>query len=569
MVAADTVFVNGRVVTVDKRFSFKKAIAIKNGWIINVGENADIRPYIGPHTQVIDLQGKMILPGAHDSHCHGIVYGTNHLTCDCSYPKIKTISDLQEIFRHKAQETPPGKWLRGNGLNPENIIDCKESGRPLTRRDLDEVTPHHPVIILNWSGHSILVNSKALEVCSIDELTPDPPTGVMERDADGLLTGVCREAGAISLISKNVPLWTNEEIRSSILAFQQLLNQEGYTSYTESTLGPAGNLRDSGAGGERGIAIYKQLLDEEQLTARVSIGFYSGQDGAQSYAHLRNDLDTFRFPELKDSQTNWLNIPMIKIFADGVHIGHTAWLIDDYTDQPGFHGRSCLAGATDEEQEEELHRMILLAHERGWQVGIHTIGDRAIRSSLDGFIKAMQAMPGKNPRHYLIHPEAMITNEMARKAAEYTILMSVQPGLADYLFEPSLECIGSRGKRAFGLKELLYYGVVLAGGSDSLNGDYCNWRQAIESAVTRRSRISGKIYSPELALTVEEGIRLYTYNGAYQENFEHVRGSIEIGKVADLQVLDQDIFMVDSQDIGKIKVVMTMVGGKIVYTKGL
>ena len=565
MAHADVVFINGIVVTVDKHFSYQEAIAVKNGWIIDVGKSEEIKEHIGSETQVIDLQGKVILPAAHDAHAHGVVWGTGALfTIDCSAINVKSTADLRNKLAEKALETDSGKWIRGGGFN-QNIFEefISNNEFELSKKDLDEVTPDHPVVLIDWTGHSMVVNSKALELCGINKNTPDPEHGKIVRDENGEPLGIFSES-AMSLISRHIPLWTDEEIKTAIIGLQKQLNSNGYGSYTECSIGPAGNTRDSGASGERCIRIYKQLQDEGLLTARVSVGLYTGVSGVQSDEYMRNDLDTMQLPEITDK--NWFDIPMIKIFADGVYLDYSAWLIDDYYDRPGYHGKSCNPG-TDEEQAEELKKMILLAHQRGYQVGIHTIGDRAISVAIDGFINAMDEFPGENHRHYLIHAESLITDEMAQKCSKYGIGISVQPGLADNLYEISLERLGERGHRMFGLKSLLDADIVLAGGSDTLGGEYCNWRQALQSAVTRRSAVTGKVHAPELAISVEEGIRLFTYNGAHQENCENVRGSIEIGKVADLQVLDQDIFKADPETIGKIKVELTMVDGKIVYKR--
>jgi len=242
---------------------------------------------------------------------------------------------------------------------------------------------------------------------------------------------------------------------------------------------------------------------------------------------------------------------------------------DEYTDLPGSHGRSCLCGAeaSEEEQIKELHAMIELAHQSGYQLGVHAIGDFAVKITIDGFVNAMQKYPRENPRHYVIHADVMGDNEDLLKAAKFGIGVSAQPNLADHMYEKSITCIGKKGKRIFGLKEMLDLGVKVAGGSDTYSGEFPHWRKGVQSAVTRRSGITGKIHSPELALNVEEAVRLFTINGAYQEGKENVRGSIEVNKVADFQVLDKDIFEVDHEEIGDIQVVMTMVDGKIVYQK--
>lgn len=565
MVHADLVFINGKVVTVDKNFRYKEAIAVKDGWIIDVGKSVEIREYIGSKTEVIDLQGKTILPAAHDAHAHGVVWGTSALfTIDCSAMHVKSAEDLRNKLAEKAQKTEPGKWIRGGGFN-QNIFEeyLADNEFELTKRDIDTVTPDHPVVLIDWTGHLMLVNSKALEICNIDRNTPDSQNGKIVRDENGEPVGLFSES-AMSLISKHIPLWTDEEIKTAIIGLQKQLNSNGYGSYTECSIGPAGNTRDSGASGERCIGIYKQLQDEGLLTARVSVGLYTGVSGVQSYEYMLNDLDTMEMPEITDK--NWFNIPMIKLFTDGVHLDYSAWMLGAYYDRPDYHGASCFPGA-DEEQAEAIKRMILLAHQRGYQVGIHTIGDRAISVAVEGFIDAMNEFPRKNHRHYLIHAESLIPDDMIEKCAKYGIGISVQPGLADNLYEISLERLGAKGHRMFGLKNLLDADIVLAGGSDTLGGEYCNWRQAIQSAVTRRSAVTGQVHAPELAISVEEGIRLYTYNGAHQENCEDIKGSIEIGKVADLQVLDQDIFQVAPEDIGKIGVELTMVDGKIVYQK--
>jgi predicted amidohydrolase YtcJ len=242
-------------------------------------------------------------------------------------------------------------------------------------------------------------------------------------------------------------------------------------------------------------------------------------------------------------------------------------MLESYIDAPGNNGSSCLCGpeSSEEEQVEELHRMIELAHCRGFQVGIHAIGDKAIEASMDGFIKAEQKYPGRHLRHYIIHAESLGRPEQAVKAARYKIPYSVQPAISDNLYEVTRDLIGPRAERCFDLKTPLDEGVMLCGGSDAIAGVFPNWRMAVQSAVTRRSAISGKVYSPELRVSVEDAVRMFTIGAVYQESMEDVRGSIEIGKLADFQVLDRDIFETPHDEIGAIKVVMTIVDGKVVY----
>lgn len=564
MLIADTIIINGKVATVDRAFSFKEAIAVKNGWIIDVGTNAEIKRYKGPGTKVIDLEGKLILPAAHDAHIHAVCFVLNNLCCNCGAPAVNSLEDLKRVLSEEVKRLKPGEWIRGVNLNPHFP---ELQGRHVTRWDIDSVTGDHPAIIQDWTAHGALVNSKALEISEINRDTPDPDGGKLLRDESGEPTGYLQEAAATFLVYKYVPLWTDEEISAAIMRVQSLLNSEGYSGYTESTLGPANNLREYGAAGERSIFLYKKLADEGRLTARVSIGFYSGVDGVQSYERLKHDLDTFSFPEIRDPL--WFDLKTVKIFCDGVHLFHTGWMLDDYYDAPGNRGRSCLgdAKASDEEQAEELSKMIELAHCRGFQAGIHAIGDRAVEETIKAIIAVKEKFPQNDLRHYIIHAESLGWPHQAKRAARYKIPYSVQPAFAAHEIEPTIGCIGPRGERCFDLRTPLDEGVVLCGGSDAIAGNFPHWRLAVQSAVTRRSLLTGKVYSPELRISVAEAVRMFTINAVWQERMEDKRGSIEPGKVADFQVLDRDIFTIPAEEIGGAKVLMTMVGGKTVFEK--
>ena len=569
MISADTVFINGKVATVDKDFSFKNAIAVKDGWIIDVGGNEEIRERIGPDTEVIDLGGKVILPGAHDAHIHAISYTFNNTCCYLGQEAARTLPEITAILAQEVKKFAPGEWVQGAGFNPMFIEGRDHAAEPITCWDIDEATPDNPVAIMYDSAHELLANSMAMKLCGITKDTPDPPGGRIGRDSQGRPNGEFTEMSSIAMITGEIPQWSDDAICEAIIKVQKQLNSEGYTSYTDSTLGPGNNTRECAAAGERAIYAYKKLHDEKKLTARVSMGLYTGVAGMQSYEMLKNDLDSFAFPEL--GEPNWLELKLLKFFADGTHGAHTAWMKSDYADMPGFRGRSrlCAPEASEEEQIRELHRMIELAHMRGYQIGIHAIGDFAVKTVIDGYIDAMRKYPRENPRHNLIHADMLGDKEDFLRAAKYGIVVSSQPTFMDHLFEHSVAAVGERAERMMGLREIQEQGIVLAGGSDAIAGELAHWRKGVQFAVTRRSAITGKAYSTDLALTVEDAVRMFTINGAYQEKKEHVRGSIEVGKVADLQVLDRDIFEVDPDEIGDIRVIMTMVGGKIVYERSI
>jgi len=205
MIFADTVFINGKVATVDKNFSYKKAIAVKSGWIIDVGENAEIRAYIGNDTQVIDLGGKVILPGAHDSHIHAISFTFNNTCCYLGPEVAQTVEDIQKLLAEEVKKFAPGEWVQGSGLCPQFIEGRNNTTLPVTSSDIDEVTPDNPVAIMYKSAHGLLANSKAMEICGITADTPDPPGGHIGRDTSGQPNGVFTEMSSIAMITGGIP----------------------------------------------------------------------------------------------------------------------------------------------------------------------------------------------------------------------------------------------------------------------------------------------------------------------------------------------------------------------------
>lgn len=563
VVYADCVLINGKVATVDAHFSFKRAIAVKQGWIINVGEDQEIQQHIGPQTQVIDLGGKLILPAAHDSHIHiGWLADSWHcLNCQ----DVRSLAVLRERLRDQAARTPAGAWIRVCGLDPNAIKECAAEQRSLTRWDIDDVTADHPTLLALWDGHSCIVNSRALALSGLDASPPDPLGGHLGRTASGELDGNFIDLPALHLASGTMPRLTVAALKENLLAAQRLMNSEGYASYTEGAMGPGENTREVGAAGDRAIAAYRELQDEGKLTARVSIAFYSAERGVQSCATLKRDLDSFDFSQFTDR--DWLDCRTIKLFCDGVPTSHTAWMNQDYADRPGYRGRSVFGGpeATEEAQVEALQQMILLAHQRGFQVAVHAVGDKAVKVTINSFVQAIQRYPGESRRHYVLHG-SMGDRQDFVMAAKYGILLSEQPspGGPAYDYEQRARYCGIKGEICKGLRDIIDLGVIIAGGSDGIMA-LVNWRKMVQAAVTRKSSSSGKVIRPELAISVADGVRMYTINAAYQEGKEAVHGSIEVGKVADFQVLDRDIFAVAHEEIGASRVVMTMVGGNVVF----
>ncbi|EOH96272.1 amidohydrolase [Enterococcus pallens] len=561
MVCANLILLNGKIATVDEQFAFVEAVAVVDGWIIDVGTTKEMNKYIGPQSKVIDLNGKLMLPGVHDAHMHGVHTGLALSThfLDVSFPKVKSISDLQAVIETAVKNVPNGTWIMGMGWNEMLIKECMEEGRTPKKWDLDPVSPDHPVVINDYGAHRMVVNSKALEICGISSEIPDlkPEEGLIERIGDTKEpNGYLNEWGAQVLVWSYVPVLTEDEIESCILRMNKELNKYGITSHVD-ILGIGGNQLICGTWGEKSIAIYERLSREKKLTARVSVNLLAGLDGIQSYQTIIEGLRRTKLPKFRDR--NWVKAETVKIFGDG-----GGWLRADNKIVED-HSRSTFPGTTNEEQEAEIIKTIIEVHRQGWQLGIHAIGGRTIDTIIKGYIQALQYYPREKPRHFIIHGDDM-TLENAVDAGKFGIGMSVQSIAAHTIMDfMKMRFEQSRGEELFSWREYQEKGVNIANGSDS-NIFSLNWLQGVQFAVTRKT-INGYSYRSDLASSLEDAIRMYTLNGAKQEHLETVRGSIEIGKVADFQILDQDIFLVKPENIAEAKVLMTIVDGKIVYEK--
>lgn len=567
MTIADSIFTNGKIATLDSQNTVVEAIAVKNGFIIARGTTDEIRSLAGDTTQEIDLGGKVMLPGIHDAHVHICDYSDNMLhTCDCSRGAAANLEQLRAILKKRAEEVGPGNWVRGAGCDDEALEEIAGEGRRITRWDIDEACPDNPVVIIMWDGHTCLINSNAMKLAGITRDTPNPVGGEILRDENGEPTGLLQEATALQLAFKAMPRATVEELKENLIAGQKLMNSMGYTSYTDCTCGPANSEREVGASGELSLKAYEELLNEGKLTARVNIGFYAGDHGVQTYETCKHVLDTFDFPTYSDPR--WVTLNMFKIFSDGVHMGYSAWMKEDYADRPGCHGRSVFLGpdATDEEQEAELKKIVKLAHDRGWQVGVHAIGNKAAAAVTDAFIEAQRENPRPDPRHYLIHSDGLGDREDLKRAAENGIGCSVQTQLASYAYEVTIDRVGKeRGEMFMGQRDLMDMGLHIANGSDSIGGPFGKWTTAVQAEVDRKSMVTGEYHRQDLAISVTDALKQFTMGGAWQEHAETWRGSIEVNKVADLTVIDRDIFTIPVSEIGDIECVMTVVDGKIVY----
>lgn len=556
MVKADLVLKNGKIATVDKNFTYVEAVAVRQGRIIDRGTTAEMEAYIGPDTKVIDAGGKLVLPGANDSHMHATHtgYTLSPSFLDFSGPEYNSMDKILSKVKEACDKAQPGQWVFGCGFVDSNIKELAAEGRLMNRYDLDPVSQNVPVAMTDFSLHSMVCNSKALEVAGIDHNYPEIPAsvGFIDRDEKGEPIGRFHEWGAQNVLCEKCPILTDAELEDAIRRVQAALNAEGITSHTD-ILGMGGEHVFRGTWGTRPIEIYEKMAEKGELTARVSINLFSAIRGEESYDAIIRGTEQQRLPEFKDR--NWVKADAIKFFVD---LGGPTW------QRPGIRpeGSFVTAWGLDEETlTEEVQRTIIELHRMGWQVGIHSCGGGSMDACIEGFAKANQLYPGKDLRHFLIHVDDQ-TEETAKKMAKNGILAAIQPTAANIVFGWNTPVLTDK-EEIFNYQKYADLGEIQTGGSDSTCFSF-NWRQGMQFCLTRTTA-DGYCARPDLVMNREDAIRLYTINGAYQEHMENVRGSIEVNKVADFQILDKDVMTCPANEIGSAKVVMTICDGKVVY----
>ena len=537
--AADVILWGGNIITMDPRRPRARAVAIKDGRFLRVGGDPEIKGFAGGKTETINLKGRTIAPGFIDSHQHLSEYGTNLLQIDCSPKKCRSIAQIQQTVLKETQRQPPGEWIRGVGYDDTKMADQ----RTLDRRDLDEVAPVHPVFIQQVSGHWAVVNSKALEVGSVREDTPDPKGGAYGRDPGrGKLNGILYEQAEFAFVYEGItgqlplmPLFSLKDRKKGMRQACSRYLAAGITSVNDALVSA------------RTLSTYQEAFQSGDLKVRVYLLM-----AIEYLPHLQA-------LSLKTGFGNeWLKIGGIKILADGGIAGRTAFLNEPYV---GTNNRGILAV----ESEEALHDLIYRGHEAGFQVCVHANGDRVIEMALNGFEKALHNLPRKDHRHRLEHC-TVVNPEILRRIKRLKLLVTP---FGSYIYHHGEKMIPYYGEKRVGMmfahRSFLDYGISVSGASDSPCGPY-EPLLAIQSCVTRKSA-SGEVLGPNQRITPEEAIYLYTMASAYASFEENLKGSITPGKLADLVVLGEDPRRVDPDEIKDIPVEMTMVGGEVQYQK--
>lgn len=534
--SATLIIINARVHTMDPAKPTAEAIAVHGNRIVAVGSAAEIRKLTGPGTKVIDARGQLVLPGFNDAHVHFLSGGFQLASVDLR--DANTREEFAQRIQSFAAKLPAGRWITGGDWDHERWTEVNGKAPLPTKELIDRFTPNTPVFVSRLDGHMALANSLALKLAGITKETRDPDGGLIVRDpVSGEPTGVLKDA-AMSPVWKVIPDSTFEEKLAAARAATEHAARLGVTS-----------VQDMSAGND--VGVYQTLLDRGELKTRIyavsPLPAWERLARTGVRAHFGNDM---------------LRIGGLKGFADGSLGSTTAFFYEPYQDAPTTRG---LAGDEMFPEGAMLER-VRGADSAGLQVMIHAIGDRANDQILTLFSEVARENGARDRRFRIEHAQHLRRQDIPRFATE-RVIASMQPYHAIDDGRWAGKRIGNeRTKTTYAFRSLLDAGATLAFGTD--------WTVApldpvlsIYAAVTRRT-LDGKNpdgWVPEQKITVAEAVRAYTVGSAFAEFQEASKGSITPGKLADLVVLSQDILNIDSREIERVKVVLTILDGRIVY----
>jgi predicted amidohydrolase YtcJ len=538
----DMIFYNGRVVTMDASQPEAEAVAVQGNKIVHVGTNDEILLFKKEHTRLVNLDGKLLVPGFHDSHMHLLNYSLSLHQVDLRGVTSKDELIQKGIDSLSSREKTDGFWLQGRGWNQDLFL---EKTFP-TCHDLDKITTEYPIVFARACGHVVVVNSKALALARVTKATSQLEGGHFDLDAEGEPLGIFRE-NAIQLIFRHIPDPSLEEIKSMIIAGGCLAHKQGITSVQSDDfealpqkdftkiIKAYESLRDNGI---LPIRVYEQCLlpSIEKLQLFISSGYNTGQGD-----------DFFKLGPLK-------------LLCDGSLGARTAYLREPYADDPTTCGIPVYT-------QEDLDRLVLTAHQGGMQLAIHCIGDGIMYMVFDSIEKALNVQPKDDHRHSIIHCQ-ITDNTLLNKFAALNVIAHIQPIFIDYDLHIVEQRVGKdRAKTSYNWRTMMDLGVDVACGSDCPVEPF-DVLPGIYAAVTRKD-LQGYPHQgwlPEQRLSVSQALYGFTMGAAYASFSEDIKGSITPGKLADMVVLSQDIFALDPNAIKTTEVLMTILDGKIVYS---
>ena len=528
--SVDLLLHNGKIFTADELLSTFTAVAVRDDRIVALGWDGLLDQYRAVRT--VDLDDKLVVPGFIDTHIH--ISGDPERWVDLA--GLENMAELKARVTRKAEQLGSGEWITGYGWSEDELAERR---RPL-RWDLDDAAPVNPVVLTRAGGHSSVANSLALEAAGLTPQTETPPGAIIEVDDQGRMNGILRE-GAQGLVRRFVPDPTSAELRDSFVQNLRKLLGLGITSLIQAGVGGGGF-----ASWEEVYAEFQGELPRAAVQVRV-----------QGPAERAIETLT-RFGRKTGDGNEWLRVGPVKFFVDGGYTGAAAWTLEPYKGQPGYFGTGALIDA------DGMYRLSKAAHEMGWQMGFHTIGDAAIKMTVDAWSRVIEESPRVDHRHYLNHFTVRPPAETMQKMASHNIHIAQQPNFTYTLegrYAEHLE--GERYETNNPVRSPMSHGVFVALGSDILP---IGPMVGLYAAVTRKG-MSGAVVGPGEALTMPEAIVAYTRLAAYLTFEEDIKGSLEVGKLADMVVLSQDLLTIDPDRTMDTAVEMTILGGTVVYQR--
>lgn len=554
MAQPDLILHNGKVVTVDEEFSIAEALAVQGDRITAVGTDSEVRALATPTTQLVDLKGKTVLPGLIDTPTHPL--GAALYEFDHAVPDMQTVADVLDYFRQRAEVVPEGSWIR---LQQVFITRLREQRYP-TRAELDEAAPRHAAYFR--TGPDASLNSLALELSGIDQdfRIPQGELGLVERDADGEPTGIIRSGAHRIKFEESQRAPTGQDQRRRLRALMAAYNRVGLTSIADRNASP------------EAVQLYEELLEQGDLTTRLFVSFaINAQDPLEDIEASIAKLA--RHPRHRHGSMLWLR--GIKFFLDGGMLTGSAYMREPWgvsevysiTD-PNYRGlRFVPPGKT--------YAILRLALRHGLQPTAHSVGDGAVHALIDAYAEIDDEFRVRDMRPCITHANFM-SPEAVRRMAEIGIVADLQPAWLERDGATLLKQFGEARLRYFQpYKSLRDAGVIVGGGSDHMQkiGDMRSINPynpffGMWIALTRQPRWTDAVLQPEQRITRQDVIRLYTTNNAYITFTEEEKGSLEVGKLADLIVLDRDILECPVEEVKQIQVERTYLGGKLVHAGG-
>lgn len=534
---ADSVYLNGNIYTVDKKFSKATAMVVKGQQLIYVGDVKNAAKYIDEGTKVVDLEGKTVIPGLIEGHMHFPMLGENLIKID-AFNKPK--QDILDLVKAEAGRLPAGEWILGFGWNHELWPDKKFP----TKQELDAVAPNHPVMLERVDGHSIWVNSMALEIGGITKDTPNPQGGEIIRDINGEATGLLVDTAG-SQVSSKIPPFSMERKKEALLKAQEQLFSFGITSSMNagSPLTEINNMKSLYTDGKLKIRIYSMVG-----------GDWGGSPGENAAAYYKSGPEIGLFG-------NRLTVRCIKLFADGSLGSRSAALLEEYSDRPGHIGNYKYT-------DEEFYQLVKEVRKYGWQVSTHAIGDGAIHQVINTYEKVLKENPQKDHRWRIEHFQVADLNDIQR-IAKLGIIPAMQPTHATSDKNMAEDRIGpERMKGAYAWRKVIDSGSHIVGGSDA-PVELVNPFHGLYAAVTRMDRDGNPPggWYPEEKMTREEALKAFTIWAAEGQFEEKLKGSLEAGKLADFAILDRDPMKCPETELKDITALTTVLGGEVVYKK--